>query len=65
MSEETTGTAVTDSDASASKQVRDKTLELAKHGEAADLLEVWQEICANPIEDLDFYTQLVRSRATT
>src|SRR5690606_21390949 len=40
-------------------------LNLAKHGEAADLMEVWNDIIAEPPADQDFYNQLVRARATT
>jgi transcription elongation GreA/GreB family factor len=65
MSKESTGTAITASEAPATNELHDRVLELAKHGEAADLLEVWPEICANPPQDQEFYSQLVRSRATT
>lgn len=45
--------------------LRNRVLNMAKHGEAADLLEVWDEVMADPPSDQDFYNQLVRARATT
>src|SRR5215218_5614262 len=45
--------------------LRDRVLHIAKHGEAADLLEMWTEVCATPPDDADFYSQLIRARATT
>lgn len=45
--------------------LRDRVLNMAKHGEATDLLEVWTEVISDPPADQEFYTQLVRARATT
>lgn len=58
MSETATDNAQMDS-------LRDRVLNMAKHGEAADLLEVWPEVIAEPPSDQEFYNQLVRARATT
>ena len=45
--------------------LRDRVLNAAKHGEAVDLLEVWNDVIADPPTDQEFYSQLVRARATT
>lgn len=58
MSDETTTTA-NESD------LRERVLDLAKHGEAGDLLDIWNDVCANPPSDQEFYSQLLRARATT
>lgn len=52
-------------DTATTESLRDKALNLAKHGEASDLAEVWNEVIADPPSDQEFYNQLVRARATT
>ena len=42
-----------------------RVLEIAKHGEASDLMEIWPEVIASPPAESSFYTQIMRSRATT
>jgi transcription elongation GreA/GreB family factor len=59
MSDQTSTTAVEET------TLRDRVLHMAKHGEASDLLEIWNEVCATPPDDADFYQQLIRARATT
>lgn len=43
----------------------DRVVNMAKHGEAADLIDVWSEVIADPPASQDFYSQLLRARATT
>jgi len=52
-------------DSTPTDSLRDRVLSMAKHGEAADLLDVWNDVIAQPPADQDFYSQLVRARATT
>lgn len=52
-------------DSTSMDSLRNRVLNMAKHGEAADLLEVWNEVIAEPPTDQEFYSQLVRARATT
>lgn len=55
----------TATDSTQNESLRDRVLNMAKHGEASDLLEVWGDVIAEPPADQEFYSQLVRARATT
>ncbi len=52
-------------DNTSAESLRDRVINMAKHGDAADLLEVWNDVIADPPADQDFYNQLLRARATT